>query len=137
VTRLARCGHPMRFREMPGWPAVLDPPVCGRRAGHKDSRGHVSETALEMARQRKQAPSGSPEVARVIREARKRAGMPQRHLARLAGVTEVCVQLWERAARMPSAESWVQLELTLGPLGVVREQPQEDAATREGQEAAA
>jgi DNA-binding transcriptional regulator YiaG len=125
-----RCGHPMRFREMPGWPPVLDPPVCGRRAGHKDSRGHVSETALEMARQRGQAPSGSPEVAMVIREARKRAGLTQRRLARLAGVTEVCVQLWERAARTPGPERWVQLELTLGPLGAVRG-PREDAAARE------
>jgi ribosome-binding protein aMBF1 (putative translation factor) len=135
MTPAGRCGHPMRFREMPGWPAQLDPPVCGRRAGHKDTRGHVSETALEMARQRKQAPSGSAEVARVIREARKRAGLTQRRLASLAGVTEVCVQLWERAVRTPGPERWVQLELTLGPLGIVRESVT-DAARENDAEAA-
>jgi ribosome-binding protein aMBF1 (putative translation factor) len=47
--------------------------------------------------------------------------MSQQALAAVVGVTDVCVSLWERAQRKPSPESWVQLELTLGPLGVVRE----------------
>jgi DNA-binding transcriptional regulator YiaG len=47
--------------------------------------------------------------------------MTQVVLAAAVGVTEVCVQLWERAQRTPGEQSWVQLQLALGPLGVVRE----------------
>ena len=74
---------------------------------------------------------GSPAVAAAIREARERAGLSQRRLADLAGVTRRSVQYWEEAKRRPGEQSWVQLELTLGPLGVVRESkdaPREEAA---------
>jgi ribosome-binding protein aMBF1 (putative translation factor) len=116
------CGAPLRFYEWPGGPAVLDGLTCGKRAGHKSKR-HRSAVAMEAARRKgvRQPASGSPEVAQAIREARKVAGLTQRRLAALAGVTEVCVQLWERAQRTPGAESWQQLELALGPLGVVRD----------------
>jgi ribosome-binding protein aMBF1 (putative translation factor) len=77
-----------------------------------------------------QAPTGSPAVAARIRQARKRAGMTRRHLALAVGVTESAVGKWERAWRTPGPESWVQLELALGPLGVVREaDPKPEAAT--------
>jgi ribosome-binding protein aMBF1 (putative translation factor) len=76
-----------------------------------------------------QAPSGSAEIAAAIREARTRARLSQRRLAALVGVTEVCVQYWEYAKRAPGPERWVQLELTLGPLGIVGESEPE-AATR-------
>jgi DNA-binding XRE family transcriptional regulator len=68
-----------------------------------------------------QVPSGSAEVAAAIREARAAAGLTQRRLAAVVGVSEISVQLYERAERTPSAKTWIQLELTLGPLGVVRE----------------
>jgi ribosome-binding protein aMBF1 (putative translation factor) len=68
-----------------------------------------------------QAPSGSPAVAAALRQAREDAGLSRRRLAVLVGVTDVCVGLWERAQRTPGPENWVQLELTLGPLGVVRD----------------
>jgi len=35
----------------------------------------------------------------------------------------------EYARRAPGEQSWIQLELALGPLGVVREQDPEPAAT--------
>ena len=71
----------------------------------------------------------------MIREARRKAGLTQRRLAALLGFTEQCVQCWEQATRTPGPESWVQLELTLGPLGIVGETP--EAATRDGQDVAA
>ena len=114
---------------------VLDDPVCGRRAGHAGQ--HRSTIALTAARWRRvtQASSGRPAVAAAIREAREAAGLSQRRLAAVLGVTDVCVGLWERAQRTPGPDSWVQLELTLGPLGVVRERgveaEAEDAATGE------
>jgi len=92
------------------------------------SRGTLSVTLArakvavpKVTRAPVQAPSGSPAVAAAIREARVRAGLTQRCLAAVVDVTEVCVQLWERAARTPGAESWEQLELALGPLGIVRD----------------
>ena len=63
----------------------------------------------------------SPLVAASIRQARKAAGMTQRDLALVVGVSAAAVGHWERARWVPRPESWVQLELTLGPLGVVRE----------------
>jgi transcriptional regulator with XRE-family HTH domain len=68
-------------------------------------------------------------VAASLRRAREQAGLSQRHLAAVVGVSRSAVQMWERAARAPDGEHWVQLELTLGPLGVVRDR--KDAATRE------
>ena len=80
----------------------------------------------------------SPLVAAGIRQARERAGLSQRALAAAVGVTESCVQLWEYAKRAPGDESWVQLELTLGPLGVVRDRGagDGDGQQRQGSEAA-
>jgi ribosome-binding protein aMBF1 (putative translation factor) len=128
--RSPRCGHPVRRYELPGRPAFGDS-ACGRRAGHPGP----CRSAESLSRQRTQAPSGSPEVAEVIREARRAARLTQRRLAALLSVTEHCVQLWERAERTPAPESWVQLELTLGPLGIAREAP--EAATREDHASAA
>ena len=130
------CGEPLRFYEWPGGPAVLDGLTCARRAGHKSPR-HRSAPAMEAARRKAadQPPTGSPVVAAAIRQHRREARMSQQALAAAVGVTGVCVSLWERAQRSPSPESWVQLELTLGPLGIVREAP--EAATRDGQEQAA
>ena len=120
----------MRRYELPGRPAFGDS-ACGRRAGHPG----LCRSAESLSRQRSQAPSGSPEVAAVIREARRKAGLTQRRLAALLGFTEQCVQCWEQATRTPGPESWVQLELTLGPLGIVRNAL--EAATREDHASAA
>jgi DNA-binding transcriptional regulator YiaG len=117
------CGEPLRFYEWPGGPAVLDGLTCGKRAGHKSPR-HRSSAAMEAARRRgatRQPATGSPAVAAAIRQARREAGMTQVTLAAVVGVTEVCVQLWERAQRTPGEQSWIQLQLALGPLGVVRD----------------
>jgi len=122
MRRQAICGQPMRAWGAPGWSA------CGRRPGHPGV--HISAESLAR-RTFRQAPSGSPAVAEAIRRAREDAGLSQRRLAVLVGVTDVCVGLWERAQRTPGAESWVQLELTLGPLGIVRD-PKPEAA--EGQQ---
>ena len=84
----------------------------------------------KAARPAVQAPSGSAEVAAAIREARVRAGLTQVRLAAVVDVTEQCVQMWERAERKPGAEKWVQLELTLGPLGIVREGNPEPAPAK-------
>jgi DNA-binding XRE family transcriptional regulator len=114
----SRCGQPMRRYEIPGHPALPGhDPVCGRRAGHPG--WHVSEDALR--RQPPQAPSGSPAAAAAIRSARVRAGLSQYRLAAAVGVSRSCVQMYEDARRTPSAGAWVQLELALGPLGIVRE----------------
>lgn len=131
------CGEPLRFYEWPGGPAVLDGLTCARRAGHASPR-HRSAAALEAARRRAsgQAPSGSLSVAEAIREGRRDAGMTQLALAAAVGVTGVCVSLWERGQRTPGEEHWVQLQLTLGPLGVVRQADPETAA-REASDAAA
>ena len=81
-------------------------------------------------------PTGSPALAGAIRQARAQAGKSQVALAAVLGVTQQCVQRWEQAKCMPGAENWVQLELTLGPLGIVREAVAEPAAG-EGQSHAA
>ena len=127
------CGEPLRFYEWPGGPAVLDGLTCARRAGHASPR-HRSAAAMEAARRRAsgQAPSGSLLVAEAIQRSRREAGMTQLALAAAVGVTGVCVSLWERAQRTPGEQSWVQLELALGPLGIVREAaPEPEAATEE------
>ena len=133
------CGEPLRFYEWPGGPAVLDGLTCGKRAGHKSKR-HRSAVAMEAARRRgttRQPPTGSPVIAAAIRQGRRQAGMTQVALAAAVGVTEVCVQLWERAARTPGEQSWVQLELALGPLGIVRERTLDpETAAREKSDAA-
>ncbi len=108
---------------------MIEQPACGKRKGH--AGWHMSAEALKRARERGQGPSGSAEVAGAIRRARAAAGLTQRRLAAAVSVTEVCVQLWERAARMPGPERWEQLELTLGPLGIVREAGRAQAAARE------
>ena len=133
------CGEPLRFYEWPGGPAVLDGLTCARRPGHKSKR-HRSAAALEAARQRAaaQPPTGSTVVAARIRQAREQAAMSRPRLAAVVGVTATAVQHWEEAKRTPSGENWVQLQLALGPLGVVREAGTgTEAATREGQGEAA
>jgi ribosome-binding protein aMBF1 (putative translation factor) len=125
-----RCGHLMRRYEKPGRPCP-DYLTCGRRPGHPGR--HISAEALR-ARRQDQAPSGSPLVAAAIRQAREAAGLSQRRLAAVIGVTETAIQHWEYAKRTPGPESWVQLELTLGPLGIVREG--QERAAREGERAA-
>jgi DNA-binding transcriptional regulator YiaG len=82
-------------------------------------------------------PTGSPAIAAKIREAREQAGASQSLLAAVLGVTQQCVHDWEKARRAPSEESWEQLELTLGPLGVVRVASLEPAAAKAGHERAA
>jgi DNA-binding transcriptional regulator YiaG len=116
-----RCGHPMRRTERDT--PVLQDPVCGRPSGHPGR--HRSEASVRTMRARRKAaydrPTGSPVVAAKIREAREQAGASQSLLAAVLGVTQQCVHDWEKARRAPSEESWEQLELTLGPLGVVRD----------------
>ena len=130
------CGEPLRFYEWPGGPAVLGVLTCARRAGHKSPR-HRSAAAMEAARRRAapQPPTGSAVVATAIRQGRREAGMSQQALAAVVGVTGVCVSLWERAQRTPAVEHWVQLELALGPLGIIRKAGPEPAA-RESADAA-
>jgi len=77
----------------------------------------------------------SPAVAAAIRQARERAELSQRALADAAGVTESYIQLIEYGKRNPSIKTWRQLELTLGPLGVVRDHP-EAPGIAAGEEAA-
>jgi ribosome-binding protein aMBF1 (putative translation factor) len=106
------CGEPLRFYE-----------TCARRYGHK-SRRHRSAAAMAAARRRAedgQAATGTPEIAAAIRRAREDAGLSMRRLAAVVGVSDACIGLWERAQRTPAAEHWEQLELTLGPLGIVRD----------------
>ena len=82
---------------------------------------------MQMRARRRAAydrPTGSPAVAALIREARAQAGASQLTLAAVLGVTQQCVQRWEGAKSAPSEENWVQLELVLGPLGVVRDAPE-------------
>jgi len=94
-----------------------------------DGRYHAQFRAPRPAPRRPARPAtGSPAVAAVIREAREAAGMSRLRLAAAVGVTATAVQWWEQAKRTPSPERWVQLELTLGPLGVVRQAPRPEAA---------
>ena len=111
------CGQPMRRNER--GVAILEDPVCGRRAGHPGQ--HLSESVMRRRRYARRVPSGSPDIGAAILEARRRAGLSQRRLAAVLGVTTTAVRHWEHADRAPGQESWVQLELALGPLGVVRE----------------
>jgi ribosome-binding protein aMBF1 (putative translation factor) len=107
----------MRRYEMRGREGVPDWLTCGRRPRHPGR--HESTLSLRV-RKLWQDPTGSRVLAAAIRQARGQAGLSQRALARVVGVSRPCVQQWERGARTPAAENWVQLELTLGPLGVVR-----------------
>lgn len=66
-------------------------------------------------------PDGPPAVAAVIRQAREAAGLTRPRLALVLGVSASAVKMWEDGARTPGEENWEQLELTLGPLGVVRD----------------
>ena len=115
VYRMRKAGEPVPF-----WLRVLE-------SEYKAARRKPRETPRRVVAWHQ----GSPAVAAAIREARERAGLSQRRLADLAGVTRRSVQYWEEAKRRPGEQSWVQLELTLGPLGVVRESkdaPREEAA---------
>lgn len=126
-----RCGQPMRRYDTPGHVAPGGA-ACGRRRDHPGR--HISAAALR--RRPRQPPSGSAAVAALIRRARAEAGLTQRRLAALAGVTEQCVQRWEQAERTPGPESWEQLQLALGPLGVVREAGPGPEAGEAGRDAA-
>ena len=93
---------------------------------------------MQMRARRRAAydrPTGSPVLAATIREARVQAGKSQFALAAILGVTQQCVQRWEVAKSAPSEENWVQLELALGPLGVVRRAAAEGGGQR-GEEVA-
>ena len=83
-----------------------------------------------------QRASGGPAVAAAIRQARQRAEMSQRALAAAVGVTESYIQLCEYGKRNPSVKTWEQLELTLGPLGVVRDPRPEAGEDQQRGEAA-
>ena len=120
-----RCARPMRHYELPGLP-VLEDPSCGRPEGHHGPCRSPAAMARHAAAQAyrtagRQAPSGAAVIAAAIAEGRRRAGLSQRRLAVVVGVTEASVQHYENARRTPSARTWIQLELALGPLGVVRE----------------
>lgn len=119
MRRLAICGQPMRRYETPRRAGVPDCLTCGRRPGHP---GRHESTLYVRSRAMRQAPTGSPVLAAALRRAREQAGLSQRALAAVVGVSRPSVQMYERGARTPSPEVWVQLELTLGPLGIVREQ---------------
>jgi DNA-binding XRE family transcriptional regulator len=118
------CGQPMRRYEKPGREGIPDWLTCGRRPGHP---GRHESTLYVRSRGLRQSPTGSPVLAAAIRRARGQAGLSQRDLAAAVGVSRPAVQQWERAARMPASESWVRLELTLGPLGIVRDPAPETA----------
>ena len=134
--RLAICGQPMRRYEKPGREGIPDWLTCGRRPEHPGR--HESTLYVRARKALRQAPTGSPVLAASLRQAREQAGMSQRGLAAVVGVSRSAVQMWERAARAPDGEHWVQLELALGPLGIVREQdPKPEAATKEGHARAA
>jgi hypothetical protein len=134
----ARCGKPMRRYELPGLP-VLEDPSCGLPEGHSPPCRSVRSMAAHAAAQayRPQAPSGDEAIAAAIVQGRRRAGLSVRRLALAVGVTEAAVAHWERARRTPGERSWVQLEFTLGPLGIVREaDPGPEPAAAEGASAA-
>lgn len=130
MRRQAICGQPMRRYEKPGREGIPDWLTCGRRPGHP---GRHESTLYVRSRAMRQDPTGSPVLAAALRRAREQAGLSQRHLAAVVGVSRPAVQMYERGARMPSPEIWVQLELTLGPLGIVRGQdprPEAEGAER-------
>jgi ribosome-binding protein aMBF1 (putative translation factor) len=135
VKREAICGHPMRRYETPRRGGVPDYLMCGRRPGHP---GRHESTLYVQARRNWQPPTGSAAIADALRRARGQAGLSQVRLAAIVGVSPSAVQMWEEARRTPRGENWVQLELTLGPLGVVREaRPEPEAATRADHDRAA
>jgi Helix-turn-helix len=113
VNRLREAGEPVPF-----WLRLLE---CEYQAAHPRRK----PAPVDL---RRRPASGSPEVGAAIRDARGRAGLSQNRLAAAAGVTRRCVQMWETAKRTPGPQSWTQLELTLGPLGIVREQDPEPGA---------
>jgi DNA-binding XRE family transcriptional regulator len=79
-------------------------------------------------------------VGDAIRQAREQAGLSRPQLAALVGVSRSAVQQYEEARCLPGAEIWVQLELTLGPLGIIRPGPgagQEQQRGEESRDAAA
>jgi ribosome-binding protein aMBF1 (putative translation factor) len=128
MRRQAICGQPMRRYETPERGGIPDWLTCGRRPGHP---GRHESTLSLAARKLSQDPTGSPVLAAALRRARGRAGLSQRALAAAVGVSRPAIQQYERAARTPSAEVWVQLELTLGPLGIVRDLGPEAAEVAE------
>ena len=142
MTRLSpRCGRLLQRNERAG--PVLEDPVCGRPEGHP---GHCLSEAYWARKitankywaqtgRRPARPAGSPAVAAAIRSARIGAGLSQFRLGMMLGVSQQAVHYWEAAKWPPSAENWQQLELALGPLGVVRDTgPGPEAAA--GEEAA-
>ena len=64
------------------------------------------------------------------------AGKSQLALGMSVGVSQQAVQRWEAAMCLPDERNWFQLELTLGPLGVVRDAGPETAAREESDAAA-
>jgi DNA-binding XRE family transcriptional regulator len=119
MRRQAICGQPMRRYEKPGREGIPDYLTCGRRPGHPGR--HESTLYVRAKNETWQPPTGSVVLAAALRQARAEAGLSQYRLAAIVGVSRSAVLNWERAARTPEAENWVQLELALGPLGIVRE----------------
>ena len=102
---------------MQGWPLPagwdddeIDDPAAVPARGWRRSERH---------------PVASP-VGAAIREAREQAAMSRPQLAAVVGVTASAVQWWERGMGIPGEKHWGQLQLTLGPLGVVRDAGPED-----------
>jgi transcriptional regulator with XRE-family HTH domain len=59
------------------------------------------------------------DVAAMLRQARRHAGLSQLELARRAGITREEVSVYERHARQPSAAAFLRLMANCGvPLGV-------------------
>jgi DNA-binding transcriptional regulator YiaG len=87
------------------------------------------------ARANEKQATGSPVLAAALRQARVQAGVSQYQLAALAGVSRSAVQAWERARRIPQEENWVQLELALGPLGIVRDSAPQQRGEADGRAA--
>lgn len=68
------------------------------------------------------APSWQPPLfGAAIRAARIQAGLSQYKLAAAVGLSRSCIQQFENGVLTPGEQHWEQLELTLGPLGVVRD----------------
>jgi DNA-binding transcriptional regulator YiaG len=140
-SREVTCGKPMRPYELPGIP-VFEDPACGRAEGHRPPCRSAEAMARHAAAQRpgrsaRQAPSGSAAVAAAIADARRYSRLSRAALALALGVTERAVEHWEEGRRTPGPQSWEQLELTLGPLGIVRDPRPEAVEDRQrGSEAA-
>jgi DNA-binding XRE family transcriptional regulator len=96
-----RCHKPMTRYEPQGWPPVLEDPVCGRRWAH----GGPCRSEMSLARMRRvgvpRRVPGSPALAAVVLETRDLAGLSQRGLARVLGVSPRTVRGWEKAERRP------------------------------------